>query len=171
MGYDYRKKLKPEGQVHSNACWAASITWWLKAMALELRRLPDEQNKLLAEFNNYAILGGGVRTEGIRKIVESAKVRMYLQYVTPSSLKNDFYFSSPSIIIYNYPQAGGTHMNVIFDQQGDTVMCMEPFYPLIADKNGERKGAYFRRPLSFFANSPEIGIGCLPLKESVYGSD
>jgi hypothetical protein len=48
---------------------------------------------------------------------------------------------------------------------------MEPFYPLQADKNGVRKDACIRRPLSFFANSPEIGIGCLPLKESVYGSE
>lgn len=171
MGYDYKKKLNAEGQLHSNACWAASISWWLSAMSLHWRRTPWKQIKLLAEFNNYAILGGGVRTDGIRKIVESARIRMSLQYVTPAALKKDFNFGSPAIIIYNYPQAGGTHMNVVFDQQGDTVMCMEPFFPLVADKNGERKGQYIRRSLSFFANSPEVGIGCLPLTESVYGSD
>ena len=57
-------------------------------------------------------------------------------------------------------------MNVIFDRQGDTVMCMEPFYPLIATRTGERLGTYIRRPLNFFANSQEIGIGCLPLQDA-----
>lgn len=171
MGYDYRKKLNAEGQQHSRACWAASISWWMSAMALHWKRTPFPQTKMLVEFNDFAILGGGVRTEGLRKIVESAKIRMDLRYVTPASLKTDYYIGSPAIIIYNYPTAGGTHMNVIFDQQGDTVMCMEPFYPLKAAPDGTRTGAYFRRPLSFFANSPEIGIGCLPPKESMNGTE
>src|SRR5215216_2725583 len=114
MGYDYRKKINAEGQLHSNACWAASISWWLSAMAMHYKRSSWEQAKLLAEFNNYAILGGGVRTDGIRKIVESAKIRMDLRYVTPASLKSDYNIGSPCIIIYNYPAAGGTHMNVVF---------------------------------------------------------
>ena len=36
---------------------------------------------------------------------------------------------------------------------------------------GERIGTYIRRPLSFFANSQEIGIGCLPLKDAFMQND
>lgn len=166
MGYDYRKTLPPEGQTHLNACWAASISWWTQAMSLNYNRMWQTQIDLLAEFNQYAANGGGIYGSGIRTVCESAKIRMYLQYLSPARLKTDFDFSSPSIIIYNYPAAGGTHMNVIFDQQKDTVMCMEPFFPLVASgRTGERSGTYIRRPLSFFANSQEIGIGCLPLTD------
>jgi hypothetical protein len=171
MGYDYRQKLKAEGQQHSNACWAASISWWMSAMSLHYKRTTYTQTDLLADFQQNVVLGGGVRTDGIRKIVESAKVRMDLRYISPAKLKTDYNIGSPCLIIYNYPAAGGTHMNVIFDQQGDTVMCMEPFYPLQAAPDGSRKGAYVRRPLSFFANSQEIGIACLPLKESMNGTE
>jgi hypothetical protein len=69
---------------------------------------------------------------------------MDLQFVSPTKLKTDYNFSTPSIIVFKYPAAGGTHMNVIFDQQGETVMCMEPFYPLVAAADGSRKGIYVR---------------------------
>jgi hypothetical protein len=166
MAYDYSKKLKAEGQQHSNACWAASISWWTAAMALNYKRSTYSQSDLLADFNKVTMIGGGINSGDIRKVCESAKIRMNLTFVSPAKLKTDYNFSSPTIIIYNYPAAGGTHMNVIFDQQGDTVMCMEPFYPLIAKPTGERLGTYIRRPLSFFANSEQVGIGCLPLKDA-----
>ena len=166
MGFDYSKKLMVEGQQHSNACWAASISWWTAAMSLNYKRKTYFQNDLLADFNKYSVLGGGIWGEGIRKVCESADIRMDLKYVSPAKLKTDYDFSSPVIIIFNYPVAGGTHMNVIFNQEGDTVMCMEPFYPLIANRMGGRIGTYIRRPLSFFANSEQVGIGCLPLKDA-----
>lgn len=169
MGFDYRKTLPPEGQIHSNACWAATISWWMQAMSLDYnRRSRQSQYDLLAEFNQFTANAGGIYGTGIRTVCESAKIRMYLQYVSPTRLKTDFDFSSPAVIIFNYPAVGGTHMNVIFDQQADTVMCMEPFYPLVSTaRTGERFGTYIRRPLSFFANSHEVGIGCLPLKDSL----
>ena len=168
MGYDYSKKLRAEGQTHSNACWAASISWWTQAMALNYKRSWQSQLDLLAEFNQYTATAGAIFGAGIKAVCESAKVRIFLQYVSPARLKTDFDFSSPSIIIYNYPAVGGTHMNVIFDQKGDTVMCMEPFYPMVATRTGERLGTYIRRPLSFFANSQEVGIGCLPLQDAFF---
>ena len=27
------RAIPPIGQAHENACWAASLTWWLKALA------------------------------------------------------------------------------------------------------------------------------------------
>jgi len=175
MGYDYTKKLKVEGQQHSNACWAASISWWTAAMALHYKRTTYTQTDLLADFSTLSFFGGsgagGVPEESLKKIAVSAKVRLELQFVSPSKLKTDYNFGSPSIIVFKYPAAGGTHMNVIFDQQGETVMCMEPFFPLVALPDGSRKGTYVRRPLSFFGNSDKIAIGCLPLKESMNGTE
>lgn len=167
MGYDYRGKLPPEGQVHLNACWAATISWWTQAMALNYnRRARQSQYDLLAEFNHLTANCGSIYGTGIRQVCESPKIKMFLQYVAAGRLKTDFDFGSPAVIIFNYPAAGGTHMNVVFDQQADSVMCMEPFYPLTATRDGIRSGTYIRRPLGFFANSAEVGIGCLPLKDS-----
>ena len=171
MGYDYRLKLKAEGQQHSNACWAASLSWWMSAMALHYKRVTYTQTEILADYQEHVKLGGGVMSDDIRNVVESAKIRMDLKFISPATLKSDYYIDSPCVIIFKYPAAGGTHMNVIFDQKDGTVMCMEPFYPLVADKNGVRKGAYIRRPLSFFANSEKIGIGCLPYKEMTSGTE
>lgn len=174
MGYDYTKKLKVEGQQHSNACWAASISWWTAAMSLHYKRATYTQTDLLADFGSISMLGGsgagGVPEDSLKKIAASAKVRLDLQFVSPTKLKTDYNFSTPCIIVFKYPAAGGTHMNVIFDQQDQTVMCMEPFFPLVAAADGTRKGTYIRRPLSFFGNSDKIGIGCLPLKDSTNGT-
>jgi hypothetical protein len=174
MGYDYTKKLKVEGQQHSNACWAATISWWTSAMSLHYKRMTYTQTDLLADFSTLSFLGGsgagGVPEESIKKIAGSAKVRMDIQSVSPTKLKTDYNFGTPCVIVFKYPAAGGTHMNVIFDQQDQTVMCMEPFYPLVALADGSRKGAYVRRPLSFFANSDKVLIGCLPLKDSANGT-
>src|SRR5688572_1812179 len=133
MGYDYRQKLKAEGQQHSNACWAAAISWWTSAMALHYKRTTYAQTDLLSDFSTISFLGGsgagGVPEDSFKKIAGSAQVRMDVQSVLPSRLKTDHNFSSPCVIVFKYPAAGGTHMNVIFDQKDDTVMCMEPFYP------------------------------------------
>src|SRR5215203_6856647 len=174
MGYEYSKKLKAEGQQHSNACWAASISWWTAAMALHYKRTTYTQTDLLADFSSISLLGtsgaGGVPEDSLKKIAGSAKVRLDLQFVSPTKLKTDYNFGTPCIIVFKYPAAGGTHMNVIFDQTDDTVMCMEPFYPLTAAADGSRKGTYVRRSLSFFGNGDKIGIGCLPLKDSLNGT-
>lgn len=172
MGYDYSKKLKAEGQQHSNACWAACISWWLSAMAYNnYRRVEYKQTDLLADFNQHALAAGGsVSPSEMKKICQSAKIRIDLKFIPPADLKKSS-IDTPCIIIFKYPAAGGTHMNVIFDKQGDTVMCMEPFYPLTAAADGTRKGTYVRRPLTFFAQTAEIGLGTLPLADSLNGTN
>jgi hypothetical protein len=167
MGYDYSKKLKAEGQQHSNACWAASISWWTGAMALNNKRVWLNQTNLLADYAEIATNFGSLGLKAIKKVCQAATVRIDLKFLPPTALTTNYTFDSPAIIIFNYPVAGGTHMNVIFNQVGNTVMCMEPFYPLKANEMGERKGTYVRRPLSFFANSEEVGVGCLPLSDAL----
>lgn len=170
MGYEYSKKINSEGQIHGNACWAASISWWLSAMALHNKRRPKSQVDLINEFGQLLDYSGAMSLKNIKKVCQSAEIRIDLKYVTPASLKKDFNFSSPCLIIFNYPKVGGTHMNVIFNQSGDNVTAMEPYFPFPGE-DGKRKGQYVTRPLSFYCNSEEVGVGALPLADAFKNLD
>ena len=142
MGYDYRKKLQPVGQLDSNACWAASLSWWLSAMASNYKCRVQEQLALIGKFMNLCESDGAMTVPGFRKVCESAEIRLYLQYMSPAKFQQDYTnIDSPLVIVFNYPVIGGTHMNVVFDQQGSTVACMEPFYPYPGE-DGKRTGRY-----------------------------
>ena len=173
MGYDYRKKLLAEGQHHSNACWAASLSWWTAAMSLHYKRTTYPQTELIVDFQDQVSLGGGVNAGDLRKVAESAKIRMELKFIPLADLTK-YTFDTPCIVVFDYPQAGGTHMNVVFDRQGDTVMCMEPFFPISVPAGEKRKGTYIRRPLNFFTTSSkigaQIGIGYLPTSDMTNGT-
>lgn len=164
MGFDYSKILKAEGQFDKNACWAASISWWTAAMSQNYKRKTMWQSELISKFNHLTEEDGTMSIPNIRKVCESAEVRAELKYISPASLK-DYNIDSPMIIIFNYPKIGGTHMNVIFDKKDNTVNCMEPYHPF-PGTDGKRSGTYVRRPLNFFANSEQIGIGYLPLADA-----
>lgn len=166
MGFDYKKILRAEGQFDKNACWAASISWWTAAMSQNYKRKTMAQSELISKFDHLTGEDGAMPISGIRRVCESSEVKAELKYISPSKLKSDYTdIDSPMIIIFNYPVVGGTHMNVIFNQKGDTVACMEPYFPF-PGKDGQRSGIYVRRPLSFFANSQEIGIAYLPLADA-----
>ena len=163
---DYTKLIKPEGQFDKNACWAASIAWWTAAMSQLYKRKTVWQSELISQFDHLTKEDGSMPLVGIRTVCESAEIRAELKYISPATLKKDYdKIDTPMIIIFNYPKIGGTHMNVIFDRKDDTVNCMEPYHPF-PGKDGQRTGTYVRRPLSFFANSQEIGIGYLPLADA-----
>ncbi len=165
MGYDYTKKLKPVGQADPTACWAASISWWTQAMSLNYKRSGKDQMDMIRDFG-YLVTGNGtMSTSCIRRVCDNAEIRITLKFITPSDLKSYTDIDSPMIIVFNYPSVGGTHMNVIFNQKGNTVACMEPYYPLNSP-SGAFSGKYIRRPLSFFCNSPEVGVGYLPLEDA-----
>ena len=166
MGFDYTKLIKAEGQFDKNACWAASISWWTWAMSQNYKRKTIWQKDLLVKFDELTNQDGSMPLVGIKTVCESAEIKAELKYISPASFKKDYKnIDLPMIIIFNYPTVGGTHMNVIFDQKGDTVMCMEPYFPF-PGKDGQRTGTYVRRPTTFFANSQEIGIAYLPLADA-----
>ena len=158
--------MKAEGQIHGNACWAASISWWLKAYSLVGKRKQIDQVEMINKFGDLMQFSGALSLKAVKKVCENAEVRIELKFVTPNEIKNDFKFDSPCLIVFNYPKVGGTHMNVIFNQIGETVACMEPYFPFPGE-DGLRSGQYIRRPLSFFCNSPEVGVGYLPLADSL----
>jgi hypothetical protein len=53
MGLRLHEKIKGGGQQHSNACWAASISWWTAAMSLHYKRTIYAQTELLAEYGSF----------------------------------------------------------------------------------------------------------------------
>ncbi|MFO0916355.1 MAG: hypothetical protein U0795_25585 [Pirellulales bacterium] len=168
MGYDYRKNIQPVGQNDRNACWAASISWWLNAYSLHFKRRWLTQNDLLAKFTDKCLDDGSLPISQLRSVCESAEVRIDLAYMSPAKFRSDYEtIDGPLLIVFNYPTVGGTHMNVIFDRQGGTVMAMEPYFPF-PGRDGQRTGKYERRDLTFYANSTEIGIGRLPLADAFY---
>jgi len=167
VGFDYSVKLKPEGQLDDTSCWAACMSWWLSAMVLSSRRRGLPQGELLNLGRPYVNPDGGVGPRSLTRLAKLDAIRMDVRYVPPGSLLTDYAsIDQPLLIVFNYPEAGGTHMNVIFDQKGKSVCCMEPYYPLTVDVKAKRTGKYFRRDLTFFNKSAEIGIGCLPAAES-----
>ncbi len=164
MGYEYNKHLNAEGQFDRNACWAASISWWTRALMLNYKRKITTQSELISQFDHLTNEDGSMPLSGIRRVCESAEIRIKLEYITPAAFKKYTGIDTPMIIVFNYPLVGGTHMNAIFNQKGTTVACMEPYFPH-PGKDGQRSGKYVRRDLSFFANSQEIGIGYLPMED------
>ncbi|HEX4945538.1 MAG TPA: hypothetical protein VFZ34_02590 [Blastocatellia bacterium] len=166
MGYNYSKQLQPIGQADTMSCWAACISWWTTALALTTSsgRRSQDQLALLTKYSHLVSGNGGMSPSNIRRVCEDAEIRIDLKYITPSEFKTWGNLDAPHIIVFKYPEVGGTHMNVIFNQKGSMVECMEPYYPL-NPTNGRFTGKYLQRPLSFYLNSPEIGVGGRPLSD------
>ena len=160
MGTIY-EKLPPIGQFDDYSCWAASLSWWLKAVGGGRPAL--SQGQLISEFSQYCDENGGMPPRTFRdKVCTDARFRLKMTFVSSADLS--FYdISEPKLIAYYYPEAGGTHMNVVFKSAFDgsamsvTVGCMEPFYPINA-ATGQRRGKILRRSLTHFINTPEIGL-------------
>ncbi|MFN7929735.1 MAG: hypothetical protein U0Y68_17685 [Blastocatellia bacterium] len=165
MGYDYTKNFQPIGQADTMSCWAACISWWTHVMAMSCKgRQWQDQLDLLNKYSYLVSGNGSMSPANIRKVCQDAQVRIDLNYITPGEFKTWGKIGEPYIIVFRYPEVGGTHMNVIFDQVGKTVMSMEPYYPL-SNTTGKFTGKYLRRPISFYCNSPEIGLGGRPLSD------
>lgn len=127
-------------------------------------RQGQDQLDLLTKYSHLVSGNGGMSPANIRRVCEDASVRIDLKYITSSEFKTWGTIGEAYIIVFRYPEVGGTHMNVIFNQKGNTVMCMEPYYPL-SNTTGKFTGKYIRRPISFYCNSPEIGLGGRPLSD------
>ncbi len=168
MGYDYTKKISPVGQFDQNACWAASISWWTRAMMENFKRKHMTQTELISKFNYLCDEDtGGMTLAGFRTVCGNAEIKINLEYISPTTFKKYAGIDLPMIIVFNYPVIGGTHMNVVFNQKGSTVACMEPYFPF-PGQDGKRSGKYIRRDMNFFANSQQIGVGSLPLEDAFY---
>lgn len=163
MGSRYRY-VKSEGQDDKNACWAASLVWWLKATNKGLYEQWD-----LMSSDEYSGLWSGtggngtVSESGIMTIVTDKRWGMSHQKLEIGSqldaavLKAHLNFG-PVYIGYKDIVSNGNHVNVIYDIFGDDqyaqVSVMEPGFH--KKSNGKFNGKHLTRSLSFYRNGVAI---------------
>ena len=117
MPKDYTN-VSPVGQFDRMACWAACLSWWLKAVSGG--RPPLSQAQLIAEFDYLCDDDGGLPPSKFKNnVCKDARFNISMGYFTASKYVHTGLpiADEPVIIVYNYPTVGGTHMNVIFDKQ------------------------------------------------------
>lgn len=152
--------IPPIGQNDKFSCWAACLAWWLKAVGGG--RPSWTQNRIIAEYDKHTDGDGGFPPARIRD-VWLADQRLKMMVGTFNS--RDFWDKPlpigkrPELIAFVHPEAG-THMNVVFNPMGRTVMAMEPYFPY-PGSDGRRTGQILERSMDFyvkdnFARSHEI---------------
>lgn len=167
---DYRTIL-PIGQNDATSCWAAALSWWLRALG---RQPPSTQNDLLVEFAPMAGEDGTVTMDGFTKIAATPRFDMQLATFDIDGIQQMRdtgmlpITNTPNLIIWNRfivgPGLIGLHLNAVFDQKQGAdgsyiVTCMEPDFPESAP-DGKRTGQLVDRPVSFFLNVSPLTIGC-----------
>lgn len=141
--------IPPVGQFDNMCCWAACLTWWLRAV--RDGRPSWTQNQVIAEYDRYTAEDGGFAPARIKE-VWTADTRLKVSANTFNS--QHYWFrglpiaDKPVMIAFVHP-AGGTHMNVVFGQQGRTLQAMEPFHPR-PGVDGRRTGRILERSVDFY---------------------
>ncbi|PWR22137.1 hypothetical protein [Zavarzinia compransoris] len=155
------RQTAPIGQFDPFACWAASTSWWLKALGGGRPAL--SQMDLISQYTRFCDDSGGLpHSYFMNNLAKEARFMMRPAYSQSSQWANAPMplGDRPVIVVFNYPLVGGTHMNVIFDQNKETrtVTAMEPFHPH-PGTDGQRTGRFVERPESFYlSGSPVIGF-------------
>ena len=141
--------IPPVGQFDDMACWAACLTWWLRAV--RGGRPSWSQTQVLAEYTRHCDDDGSFPPDAIRR-VWTADTRLR---VSAGTFNSQSYWGSglpmgdpPVMIGFVHPSAG-THMNVLFNQRGRTVQAMEPFHPY-PGRDGHRTGRILERSVDFY---------------------
>jgi hypothetical protein len=141
--------IPPVGQIDGMSCWAACLTWWLKAVGGG--RPSWNQLKVISEYDKHTESDGGFAPTRILE-VWPADTRLK---ISGGTFKSQHYWGrglpigeTPVIIAFRHPQAG-THMNVVFDQKGRTVKAMEPYFPF-PGQDGKRTGQIVERSVDFY---------------------
>lgn len=160
MSNKYRQ-ISAVGQINDMACWAASMTWWYKAM---LSYTPS-QTKLWERYKHLRDSLGGMTVAGIEHIIRENGM-VFFSYsnatrFTPAEVSRLLAFGP---IYTAYTETGRQvkrHVNVIYGITSSDpwaeVLVMEP-----QAKKGDGnswKGAHQRRSLSDFNLSESVYVG------------
>jgi hypothetical protein len=120
--------LPAEGQLDPNACWAASLKWWLFAA----KTISKTQEDILSSYDCYD--DGSVSEKTIKSVIDDSrwgmtKKVMTASSLTPSALRKHLDYG-PVYIGYTETSTYKKHVNVIYDldsKNGVTrVAVMEP---------------------------------------------
>jgi len=171
-GFDY-KRFRPIGQNDETSCWAACLSWWLRALAGGRPFL--SQNDLITRFDSMTEEDGTISPDSFIKIAATNEFQMQsasFSFDQVQEIKNTGLLpitDSPNIIVFSKfsldMSSGGSggqfglHMNVVFDQRGPDgakiVTAMEPAFPS-PGRDGHRTGKYIKPSISHFLSSSII---------------
>lgn len=144
------------GQLHNNSCWAACLAWFLKANA-GTGRPSWTQPEVIKTYRNNVDTVGGLPGDYMYNLWRG-DTRLRMQtciFPTPDPELGSLPLgSAPVCIAFKHP-TGFAHMNVIWRIDDDSVMCMEPYWPL-PGVDGKRTGRMVRRDISHFNYGDEV---------------
>lgn len=153
MASAYRT-IPPVGQTDQYACWAACLTWWLKA--LQDGRPSWSQMQIIAEYDKYCDDSGGFPPEKLLDVWPKDNRLKISGGVFPTAAYRTGRLplgEKPVMIGFNYPTIGGSHMNVLFDYSSQmnarNLTAMEPYFPY-PGQDGRRTGAMMDRTVDFY---------------------
>lgn len=149
MGLEHLKNPPITQGETQNYCWAASLSWWLKAMW----NRKQDMNDIIDIYSDWVNWDDGpsfgtLTTEGLNKLVHDQ--RWHIHYDTKKNDKITFEYlerilsRGPVMVAYYEPKVEGYHMNVIVAGAGlgDLVSGL-----VVMDPNYE---SFQIRPLSYY---------------------
>ena len=177
--------IPPEGQMDTNACWAASLAWWTRAVPAVLSLT---QNQLIVAGAAKANADGTLDAQVILRFLASQSA-LRAELIKPERLVP--YLAAgrlPMIIGFRSGPMGG-HVNVIhrYDAAKGTVTVMEPWFPdpvgnpeytmdtsgsmpdfrsKKTDKSFKFTGAHLVRPITYYSNTNRALNGTLVVASS-----
>ena len=137
------------GQLHENSCWAACLTWFLKASPGG--RPSWTQKQVITEYTRSCMPDGSMYDGAMMNgWANDTRLKMNtLLFETPDPDLADLPLGSKPVCIAFKHVTGFAHMNVIWRADPGYVMCMEPYWPF-PGTDGKRTGRMVRRAFEHF---------------------
>lgn len=134
------RQINPVMQSGWYTCWAASMSWWLRAMSDRGRQFLTEE-EILNKFPMDWDRNGAMTLKGLDTIFRESSFAMARRFGNAKDLDKLVYLLSsdptatvgafPMVVGYNDTNAGGNHVAVIcepaLDAYGRSFMVMDPF--------------------------------------------
>lgn len=167
MGKINYHTVEPVGQYDDNACWAASLEWWLAATNLGT----IYQDEVFEEYPLLRNSNGTISRQGLITLINDPRWYMnyepfYLaSYLTKAKLKKHL-AAGPVYIGYYNQHLGNYHVNVIFDitsgGSNPKVWVMEPMAERTTPGDPtdlSYRGKHVKRNLKYFTAVGECFVG------------
>ena len=144
------------GQLRNNSCWAACLAWFLRANAGTGRPTWTQKDVLKTYWNSVDADGGLPGDYVVNLWRDDTRLRMQsCVFPTPDATLSSLPLGRAPVCIAFKHITGFSHMNVIWRIDDDTVMCMEPFWPL-PGVDGKRTGRIVRRDIDYFNHGDNV---------------
>ena len=151
---------------NANYCWAASLSWWLKAV----RKYSYSMDDLIYTYTDWvnwedekAI--GALTNSGMNKLLHDQRWHLFYDKKKNDKITIDYLNTllktrGPVLVAYYEPEVGGFHMNVIvagagFGDVASGLVVMDPNYKNFQIRNLNYYKKYYSTIV--FAYSTQLG--------------